>query len=599
MPNEDTFNPEEFKQFVVRNKSAAKTAYTVKKSLSYTEQLYERDRVIGEEMRTSPNPIVRGLTKATDYILPQALSQKDYGKDEYNIYGDIGARIPGAGRALIQNKNPIQGFKKPSTIPTMGEYLYLKQDIPLTGNTMQDALRAYPTAFVGEAIDMALNPFTWVGGSVANNKTLATGAQKVGKLISENPITKTTAQLLPRMANNALGITRNTGKNLNVAERGLRNVRLTFGSPMRQFRKFQAKMVYTEDDLRNLPLKQQVVRQAEKATIKYRGEGGQLSSQIGAKAEDIAQAKSKGEAYRDLGQIIKQNIAAKRQGITAKHQSDTLLQKINNREAKLVITDNINMLDDELTKVAHQGAEDIQPLLKQFFKGNSEAYGDRLNKYSDLLEKSGKPLTIGEANGIADNILKELDEMEILGGNGRAMVQNLKAKYSLTNVEGVVIRDANDTVNFIEFNKGMRDIIHTTSATFKSGARVTENDLVQVMVHKHWGNYIAQNVEDFSDMQGAYRPVIEAMKTTGKVFKPYASGFQNTGGAAFLRKVATGASTPQETRALKLVEEGKEKRFSRPPDRSILPSFSAAVVPTVNRLTQDLVFDSGLPSISC
>ena len=97
MPNEDTFNPEEFKQFVVRNKSAAKTAYTVKKSLSYTEQLYERDRVIGEEMRTSPNPIVRGLTKATDYILPQALSQKDYGKDEYNIYGDIGARIPGAG----------------------------------------------------------------------------------------------------------------------------------------------------------------------------------------------------------------------------------------------------------------------------------------------------------------------------------------------------------------------------------------------------------------------------------------------------------------------------------------------------------------------
>jgi hypothetical protein len=46
------------------------------------------------------------------------------------------------------------------------------------------------------------------------------------------------------------------------------------------------------------------------------------------------------------------------------------------------------------------------------------------------------------------------------------------------------------------------------------------------------------------------------MKESGKVFKPYASEFQNTSGAGLLKKVALGEATPQSEKMLGFIEQG-------------------------------------------
>jgi len=483
------------------------------------------------------------VDKITNYVFPKWMTEAKFEQDKYNLWGDIGERVPGFIRGAYQeDKSAIQGFMKPSTIPSMGEYLYLKEEIQPTGNKVLDFARALPASFVGEAIDMASNPFTYIGGAMAKSKGLH---REFGKAVAK------TTQMTSDISSFIKPVT-------TLAEKGIKNVRLTFGTPMRNFRKFVARQEYDEDALRNLPLRDQVTAQTQKAKGKTLLRGQELSQKAETLTEDIGRTKESKMTFQQFGQVVKQDISTKRKLLGKQKQSDFTLQRINDRSARLTIQDNLKILDDELNKVSQQGAEDIQPLLKDFFRANSSAYGERLGKYSEVLGNSNKPLTVETAFGILDDTTKELDEMNIVTGKGRGLLNRLKAKYEIYNSEGEVTRDLGEKIDFKEFNKEVRDIMRSMSTTSKSGIRITEDDLAQIVLHDKYGNYVADNVPAFKELQQAYRPVIEGMKTSGRVFKPYASEFQKTPGAGFLRKAATGELVPQEARTLQFLEEGTE-----------------------------------------
>ena len=510
------------------------------------------------------------IDKITNYVFPKWMTEAKFEQDKYNLWGDIGERVPGFIRGAYQeDKSAIQGFLKPSTIPSMGQYLYLKEDIQPTGNKVLDFARAFPASFIGEAIDMASNPFTYIGGAMAKSKGLhkefGKATAKAGQMVSSvssfiKPVIrgKDIAEFLPQTVNKALGLTRSTGKEVSLVAKGMRNVRLTFGTPTRNFKKFIARQQYDEDALRNLPLRDQVTAQAQLAKGKTLLRGQELLQKEGVIGGKIGRTKETKMTFQQFGQAVKQDISTKRKLLGKQKQSDFALQKINDRGARLTIQDNLKILDSELDRVSQQGAEDIQPLLKDFFRANSSAYGERLEKYSEVLGNSNKPLTIETAFGILDDTTKELDEMNIVTGKGRRLLNQLKAKYEIYNSEGEVTKNLSDKIDFKEFNKEIRDIMRSMSTTSKSGIRITEDDLAQIVLHDKYGNYIAQNVPAFKELQQAYRPVINGMKEAGKVFKPYASEYQKTAGAGFLKKAATGELVPQEARTLQFLEEGTE-----------------------------------------
>lgn len=520
-----------------------KTNAVINKAKSYSERRLAQDDAEAEERRASGNPIVGAGQGAMDYLLPQALSGKQFKQDEFNIYGDVGERIPGFIRGAIQpESSAIQGFMRPSTVPTSGQYIYLKQGIQPTGNKVVDFVKAYPASFAGEALDMAMNPFTYIGGALGKSKALAKEAGKFGVKA---------VKLASNVSNFLKPVTSITG-------RGVRNIRLTFGSPMRNFRKFVAKQDYDEVSLRNLPIKDQVIAQKEHARKVYAAKESALTQKSEKVAENIGRTKESRQTFEEFGKAVKQDISLKREALKKTKQSDFALQKINDKNARLTIQDNLKILDDELDRVTQQGAEDIQPLLKDFFKANSTAYGQRYDKYSELLDNSNKPLTVNTAYGLTQQVTDKLDEMQVINSKGRRMIDKLKADYEMYNAERELIKNPNDVVKFKEFNQKVRDVMKTLSDDLVKGERVTQDDLALISMHEVFGNYIAENVGAFKDLQQAYRPVINGMKEAGKQFKPFASEFQKTPGAAFLKKAALGKQAPQEARVLELMQQGTE-----------------------------------------
>lgn len=499
----------------------------------------EKDVFDEIELQKTPNII----DKITNYIFPQWMTEEKFEKDKYNLWGDIGERVPGFIRGVYQeDRSAIQGFMKPSTVPSTGEYLYLKENIQPSGNRILDIAKAFPASFVGEAIDMASNPFTYIGGAIAKSEGLH---KEFGKGISK------ATQMGSSVSSFIKPVTQ-------MAEKGIKNIRLTFGTPVRNFRKFIARQQYDEESLRNLPLRDQVTAQAQRTKARTLLKGQELSQKAESLTEDIQKTKESKMTFGQFGQAIKQDISTKRKLLGKQKQSNFALQRINDRQARFTIQDNIKILDSELDKVSQQGAEDIQPLLKDFFKANSSAYGERLDKYSEVLGNSNKPLTVETAFGILDDATKDLDDMNIITGRGRGLLNRLKMKYNPYNPEGEITRDLGEKIDFKEFNKEVRDILHSISGSAKSGIRITEDDLAQIVLHDKYGNYVAENVPAFKELQQAYRPVINGMKETGKIFKPYASEFQKTAGAQFLKKGAIGELVPQEARTLKFLEEGTE-----------------------------------------
>jgi hypothetical protein len=181
--------------------------------------------------------------------------------------------------------------------------------------------------------------------------------------------------------------------------------------------------------------------------------------------------------------------------------------KTNNTNAQKVIVDNIKQLDDELTQASQTGAIDIQERLPKFFRANSESYGQRLNSISDDLVSKGNEMWVGEADDILSRTLKEADELGLPNSGTREAISNLYNKYR---IDPTKTNYADNPVNFKEFNSDLRKVF--SSVYSKGKPKFTDTDVVVNILKKNYGDYVAERVPEFAELQQAYKPIVQGMK---------------------------------------------------------------------------------------
>ena len=161
----------------------------------------------------SNNPIMKGL----DYLLPQGLTGRKYAPDTFNIYGDVLQRPMSAVSALVQGKNPLQGYISPSSIPPTAQGLdeIAKQNQPQPTNKLQAIMQVAPSALKGAFTDVVSNPLTYSGGAI--NQALKSPMLNEGMGIVKqyaNPIIQKVAPILEKAAGNIFSPVTNLAQGL-------------------------------------------------------------------------------------------------------------------------------------------------------------------------------------------------------------------------------------------------------------------------------------------------------------------------------------------------------------------------------------------------
>lgn len=255
------------------------------------------------------------------------------------------------------------------------------------------------------------------------------------------------------------------------------------------------------------------------------------------------------EGAKRQAKTIKENIGWKKQDIRKTTKQTVKDIKTEGVAARKLMEENLRILSNDLDEAVNTGSIDIQTRLPDFFRKNGEAYGKHLDDIADRLYKSNKPFTVEEARTILGNTLNELDEIGIVEGAPRQMIESLYQKYP---------QGTNLKLDFKEFNEGIKGIRKALSPQLKSGQRFAREDIASAILSKNFGEYVGTNVPEFVELQTAYRPVVQAMKEAGKWFKPYAGEYTNIGGRNLLRRAALSKGTPQESNLLGMLEEGSQ-----------------------------------------
>lgn len=285
--------------------------------------------------------------------------------------------------------------------------------------------------------------------------------------------------------------------------------------------------------------------------------GAVLSAGLTGISEEIQEGV---KAYRQWKTPAKPSITARMgwQKADVRRRASERIRELQqtNTEVQNVMVDNIKQLDTELTKASQIGAIDIQERLPQFFRANSESYGQRLNDISDDLVERGQEIWRGQVVEVLDKTIAEADAEGLVSGATRSLVDNLKYKYRIDPEKRLFI---DNPVDFKEFNQDLRNIFNLTFKQFEKGkVRFESDDIISAILKKNYGEFIQNFVPDFARLQEAYKPVVQAMKVAGKAFKPYGNKFSNIPGENLLRRAGTGKATKQEMALIELMEQGSE-----------------------------------------
>lgn len=243
----------------------------------------------------------------------------------------------------------------------------------------------------------------------------------------------------------------------------------------------------------------------------------------------------------------------------AKETIDNL--KTTDTAIKDTIRQEITTLGQELDRTIPRRAIDVQQKLPDFFRKNSDSYGEKLTQISDKLSNSVDYLSKENANAVLGKTLNELNEMGITEGVPVNMIRNLiKSKYGI-DWEGFpadkVFMEANQQVSLKDFVLDVRGVRDNLSRIAKSGQRFAPEDVAVAVLQKNFGEFVSGKAPEFAQLQQEYMPIVQAMKEAGKLFRPYAGKFTNiNAGNSLLRKYALGKSTPQETSLINLLEKG-------------------------------------------
>jgi len=141
--------------------------------LTFSEADFQGEAAQKVKSRLRPAGEFNKIDRIANYFMPQALSEQEYKPGERNIFGDVFERPGAAIRGAIfpnPGESRLAGYTRaavtPESQPSAKESLYLKSGIQPTGNNVLDVVKAFPSAFAGEAIDIATQPATYAGGII-------------------------------------------------------------------------------------------------------------------------------------------------------------------------------------------------------------------------------------------------------------------------------------------------------------------------------------------------------------------------------------------------------------------------------------------------
>lgn len=241
-------------------------------------------------------------------------------------------------------------------------------------------------------------------------------------------------------------------------------------------------------------------------------------------------------------------------------------------ESRAVLKDNLKNLSLDLQKAAETGAVAFQERLPEFFSNNSEAYGTRLDEISDALSNKNQGITRQDVFDLINNTQKDMNEALIPEGSATQAIDLLKQKYQPQMISklskfnsqatgekaGTLESNAKEIINFKELLQDLRNVKSTISSQAKSGGRFSQEDLAVKFLDNNLGNYVKDFSPEFAQLQKDYAPVINVMKESNKIFKPYKGELNTKTGTEFLKRAAMGKLEAGEQRTLEAVQKGNQ-----------------------------------------
>lgn len=322
-------------------------------------------------------------------------------------------------------------------------------------------------------------------------------------------------------------------------------------------------------------------------------EGLQLSKELGQTAKEVgAPAKSSDSIVRTMGLKNQSDIAPLQDALNSeKSNFQDIKESLNNEMAnqKGLKTDKIQLTKDyarevhenrindlennkNLLKEAIQGkAEGIAKYLKedipQVIQSMNETFGKEVDNIGSAMENAGKGVTntdnfnilnktMDEANGLGINTGRAKALLDKLHGEATKAIQGEKINTGLLDNNGnQIIKEVQgsgeDVIPFRDFLNQTREFRRILSDSKLSGAKgLNDEDIVGSIYYKNLGKYMEDNIPGYKGLQKDYAPVINAMKTARRIFRP-GDVYSDEQGINLLKRYATGSTS-----------SGKEQLFN-------------------------------------
>ena len=229
------------------------------------------------------------------------------------------------------------------------------------------------------------------------------------------------------------------------------------------------------------------------------------------------------------------------------------------QDTTIKLKSNVQALDDALQVQSEKTALEVQKKLPDFYRANSTAFGNRLDEISEAVATRGDDFTIAEIDDVLNKITADLDDALIIDGAPRTAIEALKNKYNLQFSQSTrgIISNAQERIPLKTLFNDIKSIRNTLSAGAKSGAsRYTQEDVAVSVFNNHFAGLLEKNAPELIQLRQAYKPVIEAMKVSNRIFKPVKGQFDTKTGTQLLKRFALGNTEAGEEALLTALEQG-------------------------------------------
>jgi len=238
----------------------------------------------------------------------------------------------------------------------------------------------------------------------------------------------------------------------------------------------------------------------------------------------------------------------------------TLPRKIQEKIAteKIKVKQLTDKIDEQMNFDAQNVLEPkIKSRLPKIFKEGGTHYKEKLDEASNLMVERGDGITRSEIEKLLQSTIDDAEGAMLPDGKPIEAIHSLKVKYS-SNPELKKLPE--DNISLQQFKQDVSDVYKSLSTRVKGGYGYNPEDVVGASLLDKWGTFIAEKSPEFAQLQTEYRPVVQAMKATQKLFKPNANPFEKTKGAGYLVQYALDRAnnklSQSQAALMKFIEEG-------------------------------------------